>query len=221
MVRYNPIKCNEHSHKIRTVRDALSLPSKTLVEFKREYGRQWAIDYVAIWLIELNDFLNLKTKMTDAQIEFTAAQIYDNYSLKVTDLTLFFKNVKAGVYGQFYESLGPEKILEWMDAYYEQRCEYAQMINEEKSNINTLKVHPDVAKEMFKGVGDSKVEFDHEKSTLGKRERQTALKALKAKIEQTSTKELKEYLADNDYGSDTYSELTAGLINAELDKRNR
>lgn len=150
----------------------LNLPSKSLGEFKRDYGKEWVIGYVCMWLIDLNDQANVKTKMNDPQIEFIAERIYETYPLKITDLTLFFRNVKEGVYGSFYENLSGEKIMEWLKEYFDLRCEYAQMqsqSNHQGFSATKDKLHPDVIKEMFKGVGEEKVIHEQKGDGLGSR----------------------------------------------------
>jgi len=151
----------------------LTRPSKTLGQLKREYGREWIIGYVSMWLIELNDSSNVKTKMTDAQMEMTAERIYDGYSLKISDLTLFFRNVKEGIYGQFYERISQEKILEWLRMYFDERCEVAQNTaqqNHEGFSMTKDKVNPKIVKKMFEGVGEEEVDHtQYEKNGIGKR----------------------------------------------------
>lgn len=155
------------------MKDAINTPSKTLGEFKRAYGKDWVIGYLSMWLIELNDNANVKMKMTDGQMEDTAERIYDTYSLKVTDLTLFFRNVKDGVYGPFYENLSRDKIMQWLAMYFDERCEMAEMTNSrnhEKFSLVKDPINPEVAKKMFEGVGEEKVDsVQYEKNTIGKR----------------------------------------------------
>ncbi len=124
-----------------------------------------------MWLIDLNNSTSVKTKLTDVQMEYTANRIFDTYSLKITDLTLFFRNIKDGFYGSFYESLSPEKILGWLAEYFDSRCEAAQMQNYQKPDVfnpNADKMNPEVIKKMFDGVGE--VEVEHPKGKgLGSR----------------------------------------------------
>lgn len=144
----------------------LSIPSKTLGEFKKDYGKDWVVGYVSMWLIDLNDSAQVKTRMNDSQMEFTAERIYETYSLRITDLTLFFRNVKEGSYGPYYENLSGEKIMEWLKQYYDLRCEYAQMHSQSNRTDwfkeNTSQMTKEEIKEgleiMFKGVGEAKAE---------------------------------------------------------------
>lgn len=221
---YSPRNCFKHAHKLKSIKDVLSLPSKKLSDFRRVYGRNWTIGYISMWLIDLNDFCNAKNKMSDAQIEFTSERICDTYSLKVTDLTLFFRNVKEGKYGPFFENMSSEKVLSWLAEYFEERCEYGRTMSDsqhEKVNVNLTKMHPEIVKKMFEGVGEKEVEFEHEKSTLGYRTKSGFQRDLITEIKKKSTEELRRYLIENDVSKETYNELIFKCIEAEIDKRNR
>lgn len=223
MVLYSPSNCAKHSAKLKTVADVFKLPSKSLGEFKREYGKEWVIGYISMWLIELNDNANVKQKMSDAQMEFTATRIYETYSLKVTDLTLFFRNIKEGVYGQFYENLSQEKIMDWLRQYYDLRCEYGQMQSQSKEDGFSMTkdgINPEVAKKMFEGVGNEKAEHNHEKNGIGSRVKKVVTIDLPTKIKSYSTEELRDYLVNNDVNSKNYDEFIYKLIEKEIDLRN-
>jgi len=226
---YSPKNCFKHSQKIRTVKDVLRLPSKTLGEFKRLYGRDWVIAYITMWIIELNDNSNVKNKMNDAQMEFTAERIYESYSLKITDLTLFFRNMKEGSYGPYYESLSQDKILQWLKQYYDLRCEYAEMFAQQKHDGFSLtkdKMNPEVIEKIFKGVGGQKPEYDHEKNGLGKRMSGVLNKKfgedkteIFKKVKALKDSELKKYIATTDFNSENFDPFYYKIAIAEIDQR--
>ena len=146
--------------------------SKLLGALKKDYGKDWIVGYISLWLIDLNDNASVKTKMTDYQMEYTAEVIFDSYSLTVADLTLFFKSIKQGRYGSFFENLSQEKILSWLSKYFDERCEMAQMISSSASggiSVNKDKINKDVIKEMFKNIGEEEVIHSHEKRGVGTR----------------------------------------------------
>ena len=188
-------------------------------DFKRKFGKKWTIAYITLWVIDLNENAQVKTKMNDAQIEFVADRIYSSYSLKVTDLTLFFRNIKEGVYGQFYENLSSEKIMEWLAQYYELRCEFGQMQSMGRhDNFSMTKdpINPDVAKKMFEGVGEDEVVYKEHKNGLGTRHKNALLVSITLK----STEELKSYLVKNDHNSPNYDKDIYLMVEKELDYRN-
>lgn len=218
LVLYSPNNCQQHAHKLRTVKDALTKPSKTVGELKRQYGRSWTVSYLMAWLVDLNDFANVKQPMSDAQIEFTANEML-NYSLKITDLTLFFKQIKSGKYGQYYENLGSDKILGWLEDYFNERCEVATTIK--NTPVKLTDVHPDVSKAMFRGVGQEKLEHGTygTKNGLGTRTKKALKIDLIKKIQETPTDELREYLIKNDKKSKNFNQEIYELIETEIDKR--
>lgn len=226
----SPNNCEKHSHKIKTVKDAITLPSKTLGELCKNYGKEWIIGYISLWLIDLNDNANVKIKMNDAQIEFTSKRIYETYSLKITDLTLFFRNVKEGKYGLYYENLAQEKIMQWMAMYFNERCEYAQMdsqSNHEKFSMIKDKIAPEVANKMNEIVKNlDEVEHNHEKSGAGKRLKQSVVKnrmqflnGMALEIKKMSEDQLKEHLLSCDIKSKEFDQDLYEMVERELDRR--
>lgn len=192
-------------------------------DFKRDYGRDFVIGYISLWLIDLNDTANVKSKMSDAQIEGTAERIYEGYSLKVTDLTLFFRNVKDGVYGQYYENLDRSKILDWLAIYFENRCETAEGLAQNSGDgFNPVKdkVNPEVIKAMFNGVGEVKVTHEVKGAGIGSRQKAVINADLITSIKTKTTPELREYLLSHDSASKNYDEFIYGLVEKELDLRN-
>lgn len=169
---YSPSKCYKGLNKLRTVKDAIMLPSKSLTEFARDFGREWVLAYVTLWLIDLNDYSICKRKMSDAQIEHTAQRIYDEYRLKITDMTLFFARCKDEYYEASFESLTGAKVLRWLQMYFDERCEAAQMVSEkdhDKISLTKDPIDPKVIAKMFEGVGEEKVVHDHKGNGLGTR----------------------------------------------------
>jgi len=77
--------------------------------------------------------------MTEEQIEMCAAEIVNEYfALKMSDLTLLFKRIISGVYGEFYESLSISKVLTFFREYYEERLTIgAEMSQREHFNFKS------------------------------------------------------------------------------------
>lgn len=230
MVLYSPKNCYNNSHKLRTVKDAIILPSPTLGDLKRSYGKDWIVGYISMWLIDLNDNANVKQKMSDGAMEFLAERIYDTYSLKITDLTLFFRNVKEGKYGAYYENLSSEKIMQWIGLYFDERCEYAQMLsqsNHEKFSLTKDKIHPEVAKKLAQIAKSIPVkEIEIVKNGAGSRMKKRVLKteneqylSLYNEIKNSSSEKLRDYLLKNNINTPGYNEVIYELAEVELDKK--
>ena len=208
------------------------LPSKTLGDLSKDYGKDWTVAYIAIWLIDLNDNANVKIKMNDTQIEFTSQRIYETYSLKITDLTLFFRNIKEGKYGNYYENLSQEKIMQWIALYFDERCEYAQMYsqsNHEKFSLIKDKINPKVADKMVKMVEEfEKVSRDDKKNGLGTRYKKAVvrnrvqfLNGMCLEMKKMNKKQLKDYLINTDIKSEGFDQELYNLVEIELDKRKK
>jgi hypothetical protein len=116
-----------HAGKVTTIEKAMNSNAPTIGAFNREKGKSFTEGLVMGWLAYLNSMLNLNKPMTDDQIEMCAVTITEEfYGLKMSDLTLLFKNIIEGKHGEFYESLSPAKVLSFFRQYFTDRCELAE-----------------------------------------------------------------------------------------------
>lgn len=137
--------------------------------------------------------------MTPGQMQMTAEAIYDTYSLKVADLAYFFNQVKNGTYGEFYENLSREKIMSWLQKYYDDRCEIAQFVSNKKHDgfsATKDKVHPDVIDKMFQDTGKDKIVHYHERNGIGSRNRAIFNADMLTIVKSLSRNKLEEYIDD-------------------------
>ena len=73
--------------------------------------------------------------MSEEQIKLCSSMIVEEfYMIKMTDLTLLFKRIISGVYGEFYERLSIDKILKFFRAYLEERYEEGSRMTQQKHN---------------------------------------------------------------------------------------
>lgn len=99
----------------------------------REKGVKFTEAYLKVWLIELNEIMALKNPMSEVQIELTAQEIVQEfYGMKIADLSLIFRNIMSGRYGEFYERLDMPKILTFFRLYYDERMEVASQQSQMK-----------------------------------------------------------------------------------------
>ena len=83
-------------------------PSPTLSDLNATYGKNVPIAWIMAQLFSLSEFCGAKEKMSEDKAEQTAFIIASShYYLKVTELILFFHQMKAGHYGQFYGVIDP------------------------------------------------------------------------------------------------------------------
>lgn len=125
--KYSPKNCIAHAGKLATIEDAISSKAPSIASFQREHGRQFTEGLVTFWLLYLNKILNLNKPMSEEQINLCSGMVVEEfYMLKVSDLTLLFKRIISGQYGEFYERLSIDKILTFFRAYLEERFELAE-----------------------------------------------------------------------------------------------
>lgn len=135
LIVYSPKNCLKHSGKVKTVEMAITMNAPTIGTFQREKGRNFTEGLLMGWLVYLNDILNLNKPMTEDQIEMCAIEIVNEYyALKVSDLTLLFKRIISGSYGEFYESLSIPKVLSFFREYFEERCNLGESLSQAEHN---------------------------------------------------------------------------------------
>ena len=126
-------QCVKRLSHVRSVKDALKEEGISLATMNKEYSKDYALAYIEMWIVSLNDFISVKNKMSRDQIQETAIYIYDDYYyLKVPDLKLFFTNVKKGFYGEFYNHLDGTRIMAWLEKYVSDRMETSLSMDNRK-----------------------------------------------------------------------------------------
>lgn len=145
---YSVINCMEKFSKVTTPLLALKTESVTIASLRKRYSADWIRAYIAGWIINMNEFLNVNRPMNENQIEETAWLIAQKfYYLNVSDITLLFNRAKMGEYGPLYESLDGSKILAWFDKYAAERAQLAE--------TETLRDHEKVKQDPYKRTSDT------------------------------------------------------------------
>ena len=115
-----------HAGKLVSVTDAINSPSHSLGKIQREQSKKFTEGLVLVWLMYLNEILNLNKPMSEEQMKLASVLICEEfYMLKMSDLTLLFKRIISGQYGDFYERLSINKVLTFFRNYLEERFEIA------------------------------------------------------------------------------------------------
>jgi len=126
MKRYAPNNCLIYASKIKSVSDAMALDSHSIGKLQREESKNFTEGLLLGWLIYLNEILNLKNPMSETQMILASQLICEEfYMLKMSELTLLFKRIISGQYGEFYERLSIDKVLTFFRKYLEERFEIA------------------------------------------------------------------------------------------------
>lgn len=109
---------------IKGVSDALSRNTLSLVDIKKGKGQAFLRSYITLWLIDLNELLNLKNPLSEAQIILCTEQIITDYSfLKLSELSLIFKRIVSGEFGELYERISMPKLMSIFRKYEQERTE--------------------------------------------------------------------------------------------------
>jgi hypothetical protein len=133
---HTPKQCMVLYEKITTPLLAVKSKSTSLISLRKAYSSDMVQAYIELWIVDLNEFLNVSRPMNEPQIRQTAWFILSKYPyLLLADLTLVFNRAKLGEYGQFYESIDGPKILSWFEKYDKERwnaCEEETILESDK-----------------------------------------------------------------------------------------
>ena len=101
---YSPQKLLNSSQSVKTYDEVFNTKAPSIARIKKEMGASFTTGYIKIWLVELNEMLNLRRPMTESQITFAAQLITDEFfGLKISDLQLLFRKILSGEYGELYD----------------------------------------------------------------------------------------------------------------------
>lgn len=119
---YSPGKCLRLFSKATTPALAIKCQAPTLASIRKNYSEDFMIAYIAVWIVNLNDFVNASRKMSPSQMEETAFMIYQEYYyLNLADINLVFRKIKKGEFGQLFAELDGMKLLSWFEKYKMER----------------------------------------------------------------------------------------------------
>lgn len=90
---------------------------------EQAYGQEYASRvWIKTQLVILNDFVGVKNKLEDFQINPLCDQILVEYGgLNLLEFCLFMARLRSGKYEQFYGSVDPMLILKSLDEFMEDR----------------------------------------------------------------------------------------------------
>lgn len=136
------MKCNENFVRINSIEKLINNnDTPSLIKLSKIIGEKSIIAYIKIWLINLNESLNLKNKMNEEQINECSFFLFSDYKkLSILDLWYVFTNIKKGKYGSMYESISTDKICKIFELHFENRINISENINISKHN-NTKELY--------------------------------------------------------------------------------
>ena len=120
---YAPKNLARSYRDVRSVAQALDTPSASLATLRCTFGVEKAEALLKLQLVYLNEMLNLKRPLGEAQIDEIATEVLASQPhLTMVDVHVIMRRAMRGHYGEFYESLSMPKVLRWFSDYFEERC---------------------------------------------------------------------------------------------------
>lgn len=120
---YTPARCLQLFKGVDSAQLCLQNQAPSLGVIKKQYGDDFIVAYLALWIDNLNDFVNAVRKMNPSQIEETAVILFQEYYyFNLSDINLVFRKIKKGEYGQLFAELDGVKILGWFEQYARERA---------------------------------------------------------------------------------------------------
>jgi hypothetical protein len=120
---YNPRKAKRELAKVNTTALALCSTTPSLSHMRRTLGEDKVEAYIKLWLLDLNNLLDLKKPLNESQIDDVAFRIQLGYgSLNVADLNLVFARALNGDHGIMYDRVSIPTVMKWFKDYFEERC---------------------------------------------------------------------------------------------------
>lgn len=128
---FSPVKCLVVLNKVNSPALCLNSGAPSLAAIRKHFSDDYIIAYIALWIDNLNDFVNANRKMTSAQMEETAVILFQEYHyLNLADINLVFRRIKKGEFGMLFSEIDGVKILGWFDLYAQERMRAAIEINQ-------------------------------------------------------------------------------------------
>jgi hypothetical protein len=125
---------------ITTVKQALEQSTSSLAKIKKNVGAVRTEALIKVYLVRLNDLLDLKKPLSEEAInEIANILTTEYYNLTMTDVVFVLQQAIKGKYGEMFESLNIPKVIKWFETYFNERCNTAeQMSNDERNKHNSL-----------------------------------------------------------------------------------
>lgn len=140
MTNYNPSSCIKNLKHVTTVSKALTAGTPSIARMVKFFGETKVEAYIKLWLVSLNESVNLKRPLKENQIDECAIRIVSKHRhVTIADINIIFNRAKMGEYGEFFESLSMPKILKWFKDYFEERCEVAAFQSQRESDLHKYK----------------------------------------------------------------------------------
>ncbi|OXA83690.1 hypothetical protein B0A56_00795 [Flavobacterium columnare NBRC 100251 = ATCC 23463] len=135
LTNYLPEQFLPKVKEITTVKQALQQSTSSLAKIKKEVGVTRTEALIKVYLVRLNELLDLKRPLSEEAInEIANILTTEYYSLNMTDVVFVLQQAIKGKYGQMFESLNIPKVIKWFETYFDERCNTAEQMSYEESH---------------------------------------------------------------------------------------
>lgn len=108
------------------MRDVFATNAISLIALTMDIGEEKTLAFIALWIVDIIDFLNIKNTMGEDQIDQTTELILSEYPYcNIADINLIFRRIKIGHYGELYNRFDGQIILKIFDKYFNERTRLA------------------------------------------------------------------------------------------------
>lgn len=122
LTTYAPNQAMRDFRSCSTVTKAMNSGAPKMGALVRHLGERVVEAYIKLWLIDLNNILDLKKPWKEHQIDDLAFRICDKYrSLNIADINLVFARAKNGEYSGIMDRLHTATVMKWFGNYYDER----------------------------------------------------------------------------------------------------
>lgn len=123
---YNPKSLAVAFRDVKSPLAAIDSGGSNLWKLRKAHGDVKVAALIKLYMLELNNLLNLKRSLTEEMIDAIAEELLASFSmLNMADVHLVFRRAKTGHYGELYENVNMPKVLTWFTDYFEERCSAA------------------------------------------------------------------------------------------------
>lgn len=123
--------------KNKSIEAVFSSTEPQLSLIKREIGETKLRACIVLLIEDVLKFFNLGKTMNDVQVAQTTDLIIDAFSLyKLDDISLCFRKAKMGNYGQMYDRIDGQVIMNWLYLYDSEKTAEIIAIQEREKSLH-------------------------------------------------------------------------------------
>lgn len=131
LVQFNYDYCADRYEKYNTPKLALMSGMVKLNEVSKVYNRKTPIIMLKLWLVNLSLFMGFD--LPDQQARETGQYIYEEVNmLNLAEITLLFRRIKKGHYGEFYGKFNGQIVLRACREYRSERGRILAKLDEKE-----------------------------------------------------------------------------------------